>query len=619
MALPIEDYALIGDRRTAALVGTNGSVDWLCLPNFDSAACLAGLLGTDDHGHWQLVPDGHYSTERRYVGASAVLETTFTTSDGVVTLTDLMPRHDDRADLVRKLRGVHGTVRMRHEWRVRLDYGLVRPWVRRTTIDGEPVITAVGGPDLLVLRGPRLPKAGDGTHNDEFDVAEGDELVFSMTWFPSYAEPTDLGVSQDRIEETIREDEEWAARCTTDLPHSDVVRRSLLTLRLMTDEVTGGIVAAPTTSLPEDFGGERNWDYRYCWLRDAALTLDSLVQAGYTEEADLWRDWLLRTIAGDPAQMQIMYAVDGSRRLPEVTLDHLPGYADSRPVRIGNGAVDQTQNDVLGEVMHALDRVRRAEGMPHQDAWPLQRTLVAEMATRWQDPDHGLWEIRGEPQHFTHSRVMIWVAFDRAVRAMEDYDLAGPLEEWRALRDQVREEVLEKGYDAKRGTFVQHYGTTEVDASLLTLSLVGFLDGDDPRMLGHHPRHRGGPPLRGTDPALPDRERRRRAPRRRAPVRRLLVLAGLGVRRGRPHRGRARPLRPAGRPAQRRRPALGGVRPGSEADGGQLPAGVQPPRPGPGGVLPGGSRRASRRRLRWLSPSPTSTRAPSSDRGSTGG
>ena len=236
--------------------------------------------------------------------------------------------------------------------------------------------------------------------------------------------------------------------------------------------------------MPEDFGGERNWDYRYCWLRDAALTLDSLVQAGYTEEADLWRDWLLRTIAGDPAQMQIMYTVDGSRRLPEVTLDHLPGYAESRPVRIGNGAVEQTQHDVLGEVMHALDRVRRAEGMPHKDAWPLQRALVAEMATRWQDPDHGLWEIRGEPQAFTHSRVMIWVAFDRAVRAMEDYDLAGPLEEWRALRDQVREEVLEKGYDAERGTFVQHYGTTEVDASLLVLPLVGFIDGDDPRMLG---------------------------------------------------------------------------------------------------------------------------------------
>jgi len=367
---------------------------------------------------------------------------------------------------------------------VRLDYGLVRPWVRRRTVDGEEVIVAIGGPDQLVLTGPRLPVASDHSHNDEFDVSEGDELVFSMTWFPSYAEPTALQLHHGSIEATVAEDEEWAGRATVDVPHADVVHRSLLTLRLMTDEVTGGIVAAPTTSLPEDFGGVRNWDYRYCWLRDAALTLASLVQAGYTEEADLWRDWLVRTIAGDPARMQIMYAVDGSRRLPEITLDHLPGYAGSRPVRIGNAAVDQLQHDVLGEVMYALDIVRRAEGMPHGEAWPLQRALVAEMATRWSEPDHGLWEIRGEPQAFTHSRVMTWVAFDRAVRAMEDYDLAGPLEEWRELRDEVREEVLTRGFDAERGTFVQHYGTTAVDASLLLLPMVGFVDGTDPRMLG---------------------------------------------------------------------------------------------------------------------------------------
>jgi GH15 family glucan-1,4-alpha-glucosidase len=485
MALPIEDYALIGDRRTAALVGTNGSVDWLCLPRFDSAACLAGLLGTDDHGHWQLVPDGTYATERRYVGASSVLETTFTTSEGVVTLTDLMPHSDGRADLIRKLRGVRGTVRMRHEWRIRLDYGLVKPWVRRRTVHGEQVITAIGGPDQLVLRGPRLPVARDGSHNDEFDVGQGDELVFSMSWFPSYAEPTDLGSPHDRIEASVAEDEAWAAQCSiTHLPHHDVVARSLLTLRLMTDEVTGGIVAAPTTSLPEDFGGERNWDYRYCWLRDAALTLSSLVEAGYTEEADLWRDWLLRTIAGDPGQMQVLYTVDGSRRVPEVTLDHLPGYAGSRPVRIGNGAADQTQHDVLGEVMDALEKVRQAEGMPHDEAWPLQRALVADLAGRWQEPDNGIWEIRGDPQIFTHSRVMIWVALDRAVRAMEDYDLTGPLDEWRALRDEVRADVLEHGYDEERGTFVQHYGSTAVDASLLILPLVGFVAGDDPRMLG---------------------------------------------------------------------------------------------------------------------------------------
>ena len=361
MALPIEDYAVIGDRRTAALVGTNGSVDWLCLPRFDSAACLAGLLGTDDHGHWQFEPDARYTTTRRYVGSSAVLETTFTTADGVVTLTDLMPRNDDRADVVRKLKGVRGTVRMRHEWRIRLDYGRVRPWVQRSRVDGEDVITAIGGPDQLVLHGPRLPVASDGSHNDEFDVAEGDELVFTMAWFPSYVEPSGLETQHDRIERTVREDEAWAERCTAAVPHLDVVRRSLLTLRLMTDEVTGGIVAAPTTSLPEDFGGERNWDYRYCWLRDAALTLSSLVRAGYTEEADLWRAWLLRTIAGDPGSMQVLYSVDGSPRLPEMELGHLPGYADSRPVRIGNGAVVQTQHDILGWVMDALAAVRDSE------------------------------------------------------------------------------------------------------------------------------------------------------------------------------------------------------------------------------------------------------------------
>jgi GH15 family glucan-1,4-alpha-glucosidase len=352
------------------------------------------------------------------------------------------------------------------------------------TIDGQKVITAIGGPDQLVLCGPRLPVASDHSHNDEFDVSEGDELVFSMTWFPSYVEPSDLEISRDQIEASVAEDEEWAGRATAEVPHADVVRRSLLTLRMMTDEVTGGIVAAPTTSLPEDFGGERNWDYRFCWLRDAALTLMSLIRAGYTEEADLWRDWLLRTIAGDPGQMQVMYAVDGSRRLTEVTLDHLPGYADSRPVRIGNGAVVQMQLDVLGEVMDALEKVRQHQDRPLAEAWPLQRALVTELAKGWSEPDQGIWEIRGEPRHFTHSKVMVWVAFDRAVRAMEDHDLPGPLEEWRALREEVRTDVLEHGYDAERGTFVQHYGTAEVDASLLVLPLVGFVDGDDPRMLG---------------------------------------------------------------------------------------------------------------------------------------
>ncbi|GCD88696.1 glycoside hydrolase family 15 protein [Nocardioides sp. LS1] len=484
MALPIEDYALIGDRRTAALVGRNGSIDWLCLPRFDSDACLAALLGTEDHGHWQLCPVDEFTSERRYVDGSSVLETTFTTADGVVTLTDLMPRGDGRADVVRRLTGVRGTVRIRHEWMVRLDYGKVRPWVRRREIGGEHVITAVGGPDQLILRGPRLPVATDHRHNDEFEVCEGDELVFSTTWLPSHVELDDLGDLQDRIRITIDQDEEWASRCPADVPHADVVRRSLLTLRLLTHEQTGGIVAAPTTSLPEDFGGERNWDYRYCWLRDAALTLSSLIRAGYTEEAELWRGWLLRAVAGDPEDLQIMYAVDGARRLPEHTLDHLPGYAGSTPVRIGNGAVEQLQSDVLGEVMIALEHTRTAGRSPDDNAWALQVALVDQLARTWDRPDNGLWEIRGVPQRFTHSRVMVWAAFDRAVRAVEEHDLPGPVEEWRAVRDQVREEVLDKGFDRDRNTFTQHYATTEVDASLLVLPLVGFLDGDDPRVLG---------------------------------------------------------------------------------------------------------------------------------------
>ncbi len=484
MALPIADYALIGDRRTGALVGTNGSIDWLCLPRFDSSACFAGLLGTDEHGHWQLCPVGDYEVSRRYVGASSALETTFTTSTGVVTLTDVMPPGDGRADVVRRVRGVTGTVRMRHEWRVRLDYGAVLPWVRRQTVDGEAVITAIGGPDRLVLRGPRLPRASDHRHTDEFDLEADAELTFSTTWLPSHVPLTDLGDVDDRVGTSMAEDEHWAGRCRSDVPQADLVRRSLSTLRLLTNSETGGIVAAPTTSLPEDPGGQRNWDYRFCWLRDAALTIGALIEAGYTEEAQLWRGWLLRAVAGDPADLQIVYAVDGGRRITEIELPHLPGYADSRPVRIGNGASLQRQLDVVGEVMIALEQTRQATGRADPNGWALQRALLDNLARTWQQPDHGLWEIRGPQQRFTHSQAMVWAAFDRAVRAVEDFDLVGPVEEWRELRDAVRAEVLERGYDSARGTFVQHYETAEVDASLLVLPHIGFIAGDDPRMLG---------------------------------------------------------------------------------------------------------------------------------------
>ena len=484
MALPIEDYALVGDRRSGALIGRNGSVDWLCLPRFDSAACFAGLLGTDEHGHWQLCPIGEYDVRRRYVDSSAVLETTFTTATGEVTLTDAMPHADGRADLVRRIHGVRGTVRMQHVWMVRLDYGAILPWVRRQTVHGEAVITAIGGPDRLVLRGPRLPRASDHRHVDEFDVTAGDVLTFSTTWLPSYTPLDGIGPPDDQIDATIRESNRWTARCRDDVPRVDIVHRSLLTLRLLTDEESGGIVAAPTTSLPEDPGGERNWDYRYCWLRDAALTIGALIRAGHVDEAQLWRAWLLRAIAGDPEDLQIMYAVDGSRRLTEETLPHLPGYAGSTPVRIGNGAALQRQLDVLGEVMVALEQTRQATGHADSNAWAVQRALVEHLAGSWRSKDHGLWEIRGPQQRFTHSQAMVWAAFDRAVRAVEEFDLDGPVDRWRTLRDKIRAEVLDRGFDAGRNTFVQYYGSTEVDAALLVLPQIGIVAGDDPRMLG---------------------------------------------------------------------------------------------------------------------------------------
>ena len=485
MALPIEDYALIGDRGSAALVGRDGSIDWLCLPRFDSPACFAALLGTEEHGRWLLAPaDEVTATRRRYVDGTALLETTFTTPDGEVELLDVMPTGDGRADVVRRLTCTRGTVRIRHDWVIRTDYGRVRPWVRHDRAHDEDVVVAVAGPDMFVLRGPRLPKGRAGHHSDEFEMRAGDTVTFSTTWSHSWHEvPAPLGMAE-RIDATTDRQRRWSERSPVDVPHADLVQRSLLTLLLMTHAETGGIVAAPTTSLPEDFGGERNWDYRYCWLRDAALTLESLIGAGYDTEALHWRRWLLRAVAGDPADLQIMYAVDGSRRLPELELPHLPGYAGSTPVRIGNGAVCQRQHDVLGEVMMALELAREAGLRETTNSWSLQRVLVDELVEHWDEPDNGLWEIRGPQRHFTHSRVMVWVAFDRAVRAVEEHDLPGDVERWRELREQVRQEVLDKGFDAERGTFTQHYDTREVDASLLTIGLVGFLPPDDPRVLG---------------------------------------------------------------------------------------------------------------------------------------
>jgi GH15 family glucan-1,4-alpha-glucosidase len=431
---------------------------------------------------------GEARTTRRYIGDSFVLETTHETPTGVVRITDFMPIGDGRADVVRVVEGVSGTMRIRHEWVVRFGYGKVRPWVSRRPdtpeIGSGEMISAIAGPDMLVLRGSRLPHAVHGRHEDEFDVAAGESLTFSTTWFKSHHPvPAALDVG-DRLEHTLALWERWADHCDHSGPYHEAVVRSLLVLRVLTHSGTGGIVAAPTTSLPEQFGGPRNWDYRFCWLRDASLTLEALLRSGYHEETVLWRNWLLRAVAGDPEDIQIMYAVDGARELPERELNHLAGYADSRPVRIGNAAVDQRQTDILGEVMAAFELAREQGLEDSRESWALQRALVTTLGKHWDEPDNGLWEIRGPRRHFTHSRVMVWVAFDRAIKAVERHGLEGPVDRWRELRAAVHAEVMDRGYNASKGCFTQHYDTTEVDAALLILPAVGFIAGDDPRFLG---------------------------------------------------------------------------------------------------------------------------------------
>lgn len=483
---PIEEYALIGDGETAALISRAGSVDWLCIPRFDSPACFGALLGTPEHGRWLLGPTETAESTRSYRGESCVLETVHRTPSGSVRVTDLMPPGDGRADIVRVVEGLDGEVEMLHEWVVRFGYGAIRPWISRLPgrEQGREGLTAIAGPDMLVLRGTRLPTAEDGRHTDRFIVRSGDRLELTLGWFPSWDPiPPPLDVPS-RVEDAVHEAEQWTQGCRYEGPYREAVDRSLLTLRLLSDTVRGGIVAAPTTSLPENFGGERNWDYRFCWLRDASLTLEAMLAVGHTDGPERWRDWLVRALAGDPRDMQIMYAIDGGRDLPERELVHLPGYADSRPVRVGNAAVDQRQTDVLGEVMIALESAR-ARGLAELPrSWAVQRALVNDLARHWEEPDQGLWEIRGPARHFTHSRVMVWAAFDRAITAVEQHGLDGDVETWRRLRDDVRAEVLEHGVDTDRQTFTQHYDTTEVDASLLLIPRVGFLPPDDPRVLG---------------------------------------------------------------------------------------------------------------------------------------
>jgi GH15 family glucan-1,4-alpha-glucosidase len=477
----IEDYAIIADCRSAALVAKDGSIDWLCLPRFDSEACFAALLGSPDHGRWQIAPAGLVRrVQRRYRERTLILETEYETEEGSVTLVDLMPVSGQGTDVARIVVGNRGRVPMRMELVIRFGYGAIVPWVR--AMDGG--LEAIGGPDVLRLVTP-VATHGEGlTTVATFSVGEGERIPFVLTWSPSHLPDPGHVDAEQALEESQAGWREWSTRCQVSGPYQPIVERSLITLKALTYDPTGGIVAAATTSLPEEIGGVRNWDYRICWLRDATFTLYSLMSAGFHAEARAWRDWLLRTVAGDPSQLQIMYGLGGERRLPELTLDWLPGYEGSRPVRIGNAASRQLQLDVYGEVMDALHLSRRVGLADEQASWALQRNLMEYLETIWNEPDEGIWEVRGRRRDFTHSKVMAWVAMDRAVKAIEQFGTAGPLDRWRAVRDEIHESVCRHGYDAELGSFVQSYGSKEVDASLLHIPLVGFLPPEDPRVRG---------------------------------------------------------------------------------------------------------------------------------------
>lgn len=483
MTLRIEDYALIGNMHTAALVGIDGSIDWLCMPRFDSPACFAALVGTPDNGRWLIAPRGQpHQTRRRYRGDTLVLETEFRCAGGTVALIDFMPVAEriGKVDLVRVVEGRAGRVPMRTEVILRFDYGRIVPWVRRRRYG----LRAIAGPDAVQLRSPIYLRGEDFRTVGEFEVAAGQSVAFVMTRYASH-----LGEPRGRdpaamLRETEAWWQQWSARCSIGGPWRKAVLRSLITLKALTYSPTGAIVAAPTASLPEKIGGVRNWDYRYCWLRDATFTLYALLIAGYTEEAQAWRQWLLRAAAGQPQELQIMYGLAGERRLTEYEVPWLQGYAGSRPVRIGNAAHKQFQLDVYGEIMDALHVARRYGLRSDGDSWRMQRVLLDFLESVWHKPDEGIWEIRGPRRPFVHSRVMAWVAVDRAVKEIERAGVQGPLERWRALRTRIHDDVCRHGFNASRGAFVQYYGADALDAALLMMPLVGFLPASDPRVAG---------------------------------------------------------------------------------------------------------------------------------------
>ncbi|ORV08294.1 glycoside hydrolase family 15 protein [Mycobacterium celatum] len=477
----IEDYALLGDLHTAALLGRDGSIDWLCLPRFDSGSCFAALLHDESAGHWRLAPAaGGPCTRRGYRGDTLIMDTEWDTDDGSVRVTDFMPPRGEAADVVRVVEGLSGRVRVRMDLVIRFDYGSVVPWIRRS----EEGLIAIAGPDTLCLTTPVDLHGEHMSTVAEFDVAAGEKVPFVLTHVSSHR-PDAVRAQADRaLHDTEEFWTDWISQCTYRGPWEDAVRRALITLKALTYDPTGGITAAATTSLPESLGGIRNWDYRYCWLRDATFTLQALLGTGYLEEAQAWRDWLVRAVAGDPAKLQIMYSVDGTRRLPELTLDWLSGYEDSAPVRIGNEAAGQFQLDVYGEVLDGLHLARETGMQAVDEAWDIQRALLDFLESNWDQPDSSLWEVRGPQRHFVHSKVMAWAGVDRAVHTVETQGLDGPVDRWRDLRERIHADVCEKGYDADRQTFTQSYGSRGLDSALLLIPRVGFLPWTDRRIVG---------------------------------------------------------------------------------------------------------------------------------------
>ena len=475
----IDDYALLGDLQTAALVSRTGSIDWCCFPRFDSGACFAALLGGPEYGRWLLAPTGEVArTSRRYRHDTLILESVFATADGTVRTIDFMPPRGKAPDIVRIVEGLHGRVPMRSELVIRFDYGRVVPWVRR--LDDARV--AVAGPDALCFRTPVEVRGQDLRTISEFVVEEGDRVPFVLTWFPSHEDPPEPVDAERALDDTETYWLDWAGKCGHLGDYHEEIHQSLLVLKALTYAPTGGIVAAPTTSLPELPGGVRNWDYRFCWLRDASLTLLAMLNAGYRDEAEAWRNWLLRAVAGDPADLQIMYGVAGERRLEELELEWLPGYERSQPVRIGNAASEQLQLDVYGEVLNAAYQTRVGGVPPDDNAWSILRQLLRWLEDGWRRPDNGIWEVRGPARHFTHSKVMAWVAFDRAIRMHEEFERDGPIARWRALRDEIHAEVLDHAWNPERQAFTQSYDSDRLDASVLLLPIVDFLPATDERI-----------------------------------------------------------------------------------------------------------------------------------------